>query len=320
MTIVATVGVMPYIALQLKAVSGSVGIMLAATPPVGRLPSGLATITTDTAFYVALLLAAFSILFGTRHLDATERHEGMVAAVAFESLVKLAAFLAVGIFVTYGMYDGFGDIFARAAAEPRLRRMLTLDSAAGGYERWFSLVSVSMLAFLCLPRQFQMGVVENVSESHVRKATWLFPLYMLLINIFVLPIALGGMMRFPSGDVDADNFVLTLPLVEGHQALAFLVFVGGPVRLHRHDHRGDAGAVDHDLQRPGDAGAAALQHLESPAARRPVGAGDRRPARGDRPCCFSSAMPTTARPASRTRCRRSGWCRSPPSRSSRRRC
>jgi Na+/proline symporter/nitrogen-specific signal transduction histidine kinase len=225
-TIVAAVGVMPYIALQLKAVASSVGIMLAAAPVAARDP-GLTSITTDTAFYVALLLAAFSILFGTRHLDATERHEGMVAAVAFESLVKLAAFLAVGVFVTYGMYDGFADIFSRAAAVPGLHRLLTLNPVVGGYEGWGSLVGVSMLAFLCLPRQFQMAVVENVRESHVRRATWLFPLYMLLINIFVLPIAFGGMMRFPIGSVDADNFVLTLPLAEGHLALAFLVFIGG---------------------------------------------------------------------------------------------
>jgi Na+/proline symporter/nitrogen-specific signal transduction histidine kinase len=227
-TVVATIGVTPYIALQLKAVSSSVAIILDPAPSLAtRVGPHLASVTTDTALYVTLILAAFSILFGTRNLDATERHEGMVAALAFESLVKLAAFLGVGLFVTFGMYDGFEDIFSRAAADPRMRALLTLNTSAGSYESWFALVAVSMLAFLCLPRQFQMGVVENVSEAHLRKATWLFPLYMLLINIFVLPIALGGMMKASTSGVDADNFVLTLPLLEGQNGLAFFVFIGG---------------------------------------------------------------------------------------------
>src|SRR5205823_1572879 len=190
-------------------------------------PSNPVGVTSDTALYIALFLAAFSILFGTRHLDATERHEGMVAAVAFESLVKLTAFVAVGLFVTFGMYGGFRDIFERAASTPNVQSLLTLGPAAGGYEGWSSLIALSMLSILCLPRQFQIGVVENVNESHVLKAVWLFPLYMLAINVFVLPIAVGGLMRFPDGSVDADTFVLTLPMAEKRELLALLVFIGG---------------------------------------------------------------------------------------------
>ncbi len=224
-TIIATLGVVPYIALQLKAVSTSITVLLHYPDIATRAPSGEIALATDTAFYVALLLAAFTIVFGTRHLDATERHEGMVAAIAFESIFKLVAFLAVGLFVTFGLYDGFGDLVARAQGLPELAAMLTIRGPEG-WGSWTALTIVSMLAVLCLPRQFQLAVVENVDEQHLRRATWLFPLYLLAINLFVLPIALGGLLRF--GDtVDPDTFVLTLPMVAGQQGLALLVFLGG---------------------------------------------------------------------------------------------
>jgi Na+/proline symporter/signal transduction histidine kinase len=226
-TVIAVVGIIPYIALQLKAVSSSFTILL--QYPQIALPAQVSAVSvwSDTAFYVAMLLAAFTILFGTRHLDATERHEGMVAAIAFESLVKLLAFLTVGLFVTFGMYNGFADVFDRAATFPKLEGLLTLGGAAGSYSSWTSLVLLSMLSLMFLPRQFQIAVVENVDENHVAKATWLFPLYLLVINIFVLPIAFGGLMYFPAGKVDADTFVLTLPMAEKQEAIALLVFIGG---------------------------------------------------------------------------------------------
>ena len=226
-TVIAVVGIIPYIALQLKAVSNSFTILLQYPDIVVPAPLKAVYSLGDTALYVALLLAAFTIVFGTRHLDVTERHEGMVAAIAFESLVKLVAFVAVGIFVTFGMHDGFGDIFARAAANVELNKLLTLGGAAGTYSSWTSLVFLSMLSVLFLPRQFQVGVVENVNENHVRKAIWLFPLYMFAINVFVLPIAFGGLMQFPGGGADADTFVLTLPMVEKQEGLALFVFIGG---------------------------------------------------------------------------------------------
>ena len=226
-TIIAVIGVIPYIALQLKAVSSSFTILLQ-YPEVAAAARVAATdVTRDTALYVALLLAAFTILFGTRHLDATERHEGMVAAIAFESLVKLLGFLGVGVFVTFGMYHGFADIFDRARALPALQELLTLGGAAGTYSSWTALVLLSMLSIMFLPRQFQISVVENVNEDHVTKAIWLFPLYLFAINIFVLPIAFGGLMQFPDGGVDADTFVLTLPMIDKREALALFVFIGG---------------------------------------------------------------------------------------------
>jgi Na+/proline symporter/nitrogen-specific signal transduction histidine kinase len=227
-TVIAVVGILPYISLQLKAVSSSFTILVQYPEIIMPAQVGAAPIREDTALWVALILAAFTIAFGTRHLDAAEHHQGMVAAIAFESVVKLLAFLAVGVFVTFGVYNGFADVFARAAAEPSLRAMLTpLEGVAGGYSNWVWLTILSMMAIMFLPRQFQVAVIENVDEKHLNKAIWLFPCYMLAINVFVLPIAFGGLLRFPDGSVDADTFVLTLPMAEKQEVLALLVFIGG---------------------------------------------------------------------------------------------
>ena len=223
-TIIAVVGIMPYIALQLKAVASSFTVVLH-YPDL----SGAAAVTSlsplsDTALWVAALMATFSILFGTRHIDATEHHQGMVLAIAFESVVKLVAFAIVGLFVTYGVFDGFGDLFTQAAADPRIAPLMTLAPAGND---WLPFTALAMMAMICLPRQFQVTIVENVEESHLNKAIWLFPLYLLLINVFVLPIAFAGLLRFPLGTVDADMFVLALPMAEASPGLALLAFVGG---------------------------------------------------------------------------------------------
>lgn len=223
-TVIAVVGIIPYISLQLKGISTSFTVLWHFPDVV--MPSNLESlpVTSDTAFFAALLLALFAILFGTRHLDVTEHHEGLVLAIAFESVIKLIAFLAVGIFVTFGVYAGFSDVFAKAAANPQLRQLLTMQDS---YATWVWLTVVSMMAIMLLPRQFQMAVVENVNEHNVNKAIWLFPLYLLIINIFVLPIAFGGLLHFPDGNVDPDTFVLTVPIVEGQGMLALFVFIGG---------------------------------------------------------------------------------------------
>src|SRR5687768_16329824 len=227
-TVIAEIGILPYISLQLKAISNSYAI-LGNYPEISMpAPDGtLHIFFNDTPFWIALILAAFTIAFGTRHLDAAEHHQGMVTAIAFESLVKLLAFLAVGVFVTFGLYDGFGDFFSRAAAEPKLAAMLTpLEGVAGGYASWVWLTILSMMAIMFLPRQFQVTVIENLDERHLSKAIWLFPLYMLAIKVFVLPIALCGLLAMLDG-VDADTFVLTLPMAEKQELLALLVFIGG---------------------------------------------------------------------------------------------
>ena len=226
-TLIALVGILPYIALQLKAIASGLAL-LTATPGVAA--AGAAW-WNDSTLYIALALAAFTVAFGTRHLDASERHEGMVAAIAVESVVKLLAFLAVGVFVCWGVFSGPGEIFARAAAHADLKPLLGLGGEsrfAGG--QWFALTLLSMLSVLFLPRQFQVMVVENVDERHLKRATWAFPLYLLLINLFVLPIALGGLLHFASvgqGGANPETFVLSLPLALDQPALALFAFIGG---------------------------------------------------------------------------------------------
>ncbi len=227
-TLIAVIGILPYISLQLKAVSSSFQMLLQYPEIVMPEKSGLVTILQDTAFYVALVMALFTIAFGTRHLDVSERHEGMVAAIAFESIIKLVAFLAVGLYVTFGIFDGFGDIFRRASARPDLAGLLTpLTGWTVGFADWVWLTLLSMFAIVFLPRQFQVAVIENVDEKHLKKAMWLFPIYMLAINIFVLPIAFGGLLTFPEGHVNSDTFVLALPMAFHKEGLALLVFIGG---------------------------------------------------------------------------------------------
>ena len=242
-TIIAVIGVIPYIALQLKAIS--TGFLLINQYPEFSVAVDYTNISVfaDTAFYVAMMLAVFAILFGTRHMDATERHEGLVAAIAFESIVKLAAFLAVGIFVTYGLHGGFTDLFTKAhdlvglknsitidssnQSLQLLRNLLTMNGAESNFIDWGVYLLLSMMAFLLLPRQFQINVVENVNEEHLSKAMWLFPMYLVAINIFVLPVAFSGVMRFTGGSIDADTFVLTLPMAGHQQLLTLFVYLGG---------------------------------------------------------------------------------------------
>ncbi|TVQ33596.1 MAG: histidine kinase [Wenzhouxiangella sp.] len=226
-TLITVVGIVPYIALQLKAISAGFGLLTGPSDPT--LTETPLHWWQDSTLYMALALAGFIILFGTRHLDMTERHEGMVAAIAFESIVKLVAFLAVGIFVTYGMFNGLGDLFGRAMNDPAMQQLLRFDHGATPhlYSQWFALILLAMLSVLFLPRQFQVMVVENVDERHLKRAAWVFPLYLFLINLFVLPIAIAGLIHFGPGQANPDLFVLSLPLAEGARWLALFVFIGG---------------------------------------------------------------------------------------------
>jgi Na+/proline symporter/nitrogen-specific signal transduction histidine kinase len=228
-TLITVVGLVPYIALQLKAIGGGYALL---TQPPGA--EGLASAAAgrtwwaDSALYVALALAGFTMVFGTRHLDATERHEGMVAAIAFESVVKLLAFLAVGISITWGLFHGPADLFGQALAQPQLASLLTMGQGKPfAHAQWLALTLLSMLSVVFLPRQFQVMVVENVDERHLKRAAWAFPLYLLLINLFVLPIALAGLLHFGGRAVNADTFVISLPLDLGWNGLALVAFVGG---------------------------------------------------------------------------------------------
>ena len=223
---IAVLGTMPYISLQLKSIATSFTLLLNYPSVTPILNGGGGPFAFDTTLVVALALAVFAILFGTRHIDPSEHHDGMVAAIAFESLVKLCAFLAVGLFVTFGIHNGFADLFEKASEFPELSQNLVVGGE-GGYGRWITMILLSMAAIICLPRQFHITVVENVDESHMRKAVWLFPLYLMVINIFVLPIALSGKMLFSGTEADADMFVLTVPIVYDQMALALFAFIGG---------------------------------------------------------------------------------------------
>ncbi len=221
-TTVAVVGTLPYIALQLKAIAVAVETLLGGSPLV---PMALPNIgLTDTAFVITLVLAAFAILFGTRHIDATEHQDGLMLAIAAESLIKLAAFLAVGFFVVFSMFGGVGEFLANARINPHVQATFGQGFNGG---TWLTMTFLSFVCIILLPRQFHVTVVENHSEKEVRRAAWLFPAYLVLINLFVVPIAAAGIMVLPSGLADPDFYVLSLPLAAGSPTLSLIAFIGG---------------------------------------------------------------------------------------------
>lgn len=214
--VLSVIMVTPYVALQLIAISTSLDILSGSHIFLG--------FAIESKLVVAALLGTFAVIFGARHLDPMERHEGLIAVVAFESLVKIVAFLLVGLYVTYGVFSGYENITSQ---------MIDLASGNQAYETlmdieptlWFSLTLISFFAILFLPRQFHVMVVENSEEKHLKKAMWLFPLYLFLINLFVPAIAWGGMLLNTPGLKDA--FIITIPYSMGQDALSLFVFIGG---------------------------------------------------------------------------------------------
>ena len=225
-TVVVVVGIIPYISIQLKAIAFSFQHLTHGGQVPGALVEDL-PFFLDPGLYVAVALALFSILFGTRNLDPNERHEGLVAAIAFESIFKLVAFLAVGIFVTFGLYKGFGDLFQQAWQLEEIYSLLDLKQAGINSMNWFWLLLLSLFAVLLLPRQFHLAVVENTSTDHIGRAAWIFPLYLFLINIFVLPIAFAGKMLIHPSLAEPDMFMVDLPLMNGQGYLGLLAVLGG---------------------------------------------------------------------------------------------
>lgn len=219
-TLICVVGIIPYISIQIKAIALTFSLLSGQSASAGA-----STFLADRAFYATLLLALFAILFGTREFEATERHEGLVTAIAFESLVKLVSFVAVGLFITFGLFSGPTTLFKQAAQLPYLRQNFGFGPGHTTGD-WFWHCLLGGLAILFLPRQFQVAVVENVNEKHLDKAMWLFPLYLLLINLFVLPLAFGGTLLLGSG-ADPDSFLISLPLLHGQTGLALLAYLGG---------------------------------------------------------------------------------------------
>ncbi|WP_319823879.1 ATP-binding protein [Thalassovita sp.] len=213
-TVVAVIGTTPYIALQLQSVTSSFSSFALYDPAAAELGDSDAT-----ALWVAVGLALFTVLFGTRNLDANERHHGVVMAIALEAVVKLFALVAVGVFVVWGVGGGVSETLAR------------IDSSDIGQwqmdkGRWAALIFLSAAAFLTLPRMFQVLVIENDNENHLRTASWAFPTYLMIMSLFVVPIAVTGLDLMPAGS-NPDQFVLTVPLSQGRDGLAMLSFLGG---------------------------------------------------------------------------------------------
>src|SRR3954462_9360708 len=215
---IAIVGSVPYIALQLKAMASSLGTSLSVDQAFSRIP-----IIGDIALMVTLTMAAFAVLFGTRHSDATEHQHGLMLAVATESIVKLVAFIAAGAFVTFWMFSP-AELAERATRTPEALRAINYAPSVGNF---LTMVLLSFCAIMLLPRQFHVTVVENSTDAEVGRARWLFPLYLVPINLFVIPIALAGLVIFPFGAVDSDMYVLALPIEGDAPLLSVGVFIGG---------------------------------------------------------------------------------------------
>jgi Na+/proline symporter/CheY-like chemotaxis protein len=216
--LIAIIGSVPYIALQLKAVASSLEVILSEDQAISKIP-----IIGDIALLVTLTMAIFAVLFGTRHTDATEHQHGLMLAVATESIVKLVTFIAAGAFVTFWMFDPH-ELISRAMKTPEAERAIEYVPSIGNF---LCMVGLSFCAVMILPRQFHVSVVENSSDAEVSRARWLFPLYLVVINLFVIPIALAGLITFPFGAVNSDMYVLALPIEADETLLSVAVFVGG---------------------------------------------------------------------------------------------
>ncbi len=210
-TVIALIGVVPYLALQYKAVAMSLSVL---SGDGGDSAHGF---FSDPALYVALLMALFAALFGTRQVDATEHHHGMMLAISLESVVKLVAMIAVGVFA----YLWLGDNAFRVTNSART---LFENAPPVGF---IAQTLLGFLAIVCLPRQFHVAVVECSDVGDIRKARWLFGGYLVLFSLMVVPVAAAGASLFGGTSVADDSYVLALPLAEGRTALAIIAYVGG---------------------------------------------------------------------------------------------
>ncbi|RLP52875.1 MAG: response regulator [Ketobacter sp.] len=214
-TLVAIAGTIPYITLQLKAVTMAFDVLT---------PANETQLPINSAFAVALLMAMFSVLFGTRHIDANEHQNGLMLAIGFESIVKLLAFVVVGIYVIWPAFGGISNMIDVGVSNTAIRERFATDFFDQGF---FTQTLLAMMAIICLPRQFHVTVVENRRSADLKKARWIFPLYLALFSVFVVPIAMGGLTFLPGQTATADHYILTLPAHFNQQALTLLSFLGG---------------------------------------------------------------------------------------------
>jgi Na+/proline symporter/signal transduction histidine kinase len=219
--LILLLGSAPYVALQLKAVATT---LLTVVDSFDQ--SRLAADTPSASFYLAIsmVLAAFAMAFGTRRINPKEHQNGLILAIAVESIVKLAAFLAVGAFVVWKMNGGIADLTQTVQTTPRIAEVIQTPPDPGV---WGVTTLLSAIAIVLLPRQFHVAIVENHDQRGIRTASWLFPLYLVLINLFVAPLAVAGLKMFPDGAINRDLTVLALPLAAGAHGVALLTMIGG---------------------------------------------------------------------------------------------
>ena len=216
--IVCMLAVIPYIGLQIKAISDTFHLMTHT--------ANSDNIFLDTATYVVLIIAVFSAYYGTKYVDASEKRLGIISAVAVESFLKLIFFIILGVFVVYGVFNGFDDIYEKASKLPDFTQKNTFNGLEGAFN-WFLMCMLSMTAIFLLPRQFHTTIIENRTEKHLKTAIWLFPLYLLLMNFFVFPIAWGGKILFFGENVNPEFYSILIPQKFGNMMIAGMVFLGG---------------------------------------------------------------------------------------------
>lgn len=217
-SVVCILAIIPYIGLQIKAISDTFHLVTKSENPNN--------IFTDTATYVVLLIAIFSSYYGTRYVDASEKRLGIISAVAVESFLKLIFFVILGIFVTYGIFNGFNDIYEKAKNLPEFTQRNSFNGLEGSFN-WMLTSMLSMTAIFLLPRQFHTTIIENRKENHLKTAIWVFPLYLLIFNFFVFPIAWGGKILFLGQNVNPELFPILIPQKFGSILISVIVFLGG---------------------------------------------------------------------------------------------
>ncbi len=227
-TIIAILGTLPYIALQLKAVALSYQVVASNTLDAQLVPLS-SSLWSSPGLYVAMVMALFAILFGTRYVNASEHHEGITLAIAFESVVKLFALICICLFAVYGVFDGFDDLALRASNDPQIKRLLTAPSLQQDVLQasFLGQMLLAAVAIFCLPRQFHMTFVGNIDHSHLQVARRLFPLYLIITCVVVIPIAVAGSLVFKGQAVNPDMLVLAIPIHAENTALTLLAFIGG---------------------------------------------------------------------------------------------
>ena len=216
--LVCILAIIPYIALQIKSISETFHLI--------TVTENSTSILLDSSTYVVIIIALFSSYYGTKYVDASEKRLGIISAVAAESFFKLIFFVILGLFVVYGVFNGFEDIYRQAEKLPDFAAKNSFNGLEGSFN-WFLMLMLSMSAIFLLPRQFHTAIIENRKEKHIKTAIWLFPLYLLIFNFFIFPIAWGGKILFFGQDVNPELYSILIPQKFGNIFISTLVFFGG---------------------------------------------------------------------------------------------